>query len=448
MGRIAVTVAFIVGSVATAHAEDPNRWQGWVAPDDKNEKGVDVSMVTAKTSLCRKPFIGLTPRFRNRYQEKVAGKLKVEHVDGSGATTTMVDFTLDIGENKVETNATLCHDSRKSLAFSFADFKFPVREAEQAKIAEQKAAAEKAAAEEAAKRKAAADKAAAEQAAAEAERKRLAADTAERDRLVREKREQEQREQKERERRELSEQEQNSAESARYRDQRAAEAVAASSDMKPQSALPTEKLRNGEIMFAVPVGFQTAMYGTDREAGMSVGLRGGVRFFKWVKVTSEPGRPLSAAGFELGLAGGWSKITDLLSRGDSSLSVANGSVDARFWYGPVGIGLFGDWTRHARTPLTGPSETQSLFAIGPQLCVGIIAGRTIGLEASVKAGAVASGGGLTGGTSENLFVSASLVAEFFQFYGGAIASKYQDLSDGIIPTSWNAVGVLGMRLPY
>src|SRR4051812_13862728 len=181
MGRNAwVMFAVLIATTATARADDPNRWQGWVTPDDGQDKGLDVSMVTSTSNACgKKPLISLAPRFRNRYQSHVTGRLKIDHVTADGSKTDTASFDLQPGDTKVLQDAAFCHDSRQSLVFSIAELHFPEREAEAAKLAAEKAAAEKAAAEKAAAQKAANDKAAAEQAATEAAKREQAKKDAE-----------------------------------------------------------------------------------------------------------------------------------------------------------------------------------------------------------------------------------------------------------------------------
>src|SRR4051794_5086874 len=143
MRKLAVLALSICWMTAPAHAEDPNRWQAWATPNDGQSNALDVSMLTADGTCGKKPFIRMQPRFRNRYQDHVAGKLTIEHfdVDGAGHADT-ADFDLQPGETKIMMTAAFCHDPRQSLKFTIASLHFPERDAEAAKLAAQKAAAE------------------------------------------------------------------------------------------------------------------------------------------------------------------------------------------------------------------------------------------------------------------------------------------------------------------
>jgi hypothetical protein len=448
MGRIALGLVLLVAAAGSAHAEDPNRWQGWVTPKDGQDNGIDVSMATGPAGACTKPFIALQPRYRNRYQEHVAGKLKIDSEAPDGARSALTDYDLQPGESKIIAGAQFCHDSRKSLAFSISEFHFPEREAEQAKIAAQKAAAEKAAADAAAARKAAAEKAAADTAAAEAAKREEAKRDAER--RAREGEEARKREELEMSahQREVQASRDKQAAATEYQQRRMAESQHEADGTVPNNELAANALRRGEISIAVPLGFQSADYSSNSEGRFAYGLRAELRVFAWVKRTSGPGEPPKGNGFEVAVAGGFGSTLDLREQGSTSkTNVAGGSLRGRFWLGSFGLGVFGEWTRLAHS-IDGTSQgTNNLFAVGPELAMGIVASKAISIEGSVRAGAVAAGNGLAFSTGDDMFVGASVVAEINKFYGGAYATRYVTSSTEIA-SAWNAMGMIGVRYPF
>ena len=426
---------------------DANRWQAWVTPNDGESDAVDVSMLTTDPNTCgKKPVIRMHPRFRNRYQERVTGQLRINREGPDGAKTETHEFDLQPGETKIMTAAAFCHDSRRSLSFSIGNLLFPAREAEKARLEAQRVAAEKAAAEEAARKKAEKDKAAAEQAAAEAakreqakkEAERLAKEgEAERVKTAKEVRQGE---------REAEESRNAQLEGERYREKRQAEAALEANRKLPVDELAADTFRNGEVVFAAPLGFQNTKFGADNEGRFSYGVRGQLRLYKWIKRLSQRGQPLSGSGLELTIEGGISTTIDLgENASEAKTSVSGGHVHARYWHGALGIGMFGNWTHYSHTPAGGMKETHDLYALGPELAFGIVASRSLALELSLRGGAAASGNGLAFDTSNDLFVSASAVAELNYLYGGAVATRY--VTSGMID-SWNALAVLGVRLPF
>lgn len=450
MPRLLVVVALLASS-APAFAEDPNRWQGWVTPKDGQDNGIDVSMVSGNHKSCgKKGFVQLTPRYRNRYQDHTAGKLKIEYEGTDGAASALAEFDLQIGDTKVTDAAAFCHDSKKSLAFSIAELRFPERDAERAKLAAQKEAAEKAAAAEAAARKAAADKAAAEAAAAAEARKEQAKKEAER--LAKEgeaARAQDAKKMRAGER-ESAESRQRQAAAEQYQEARAREAQFEAERNVPRDELATEKFRVGEVSIAAPIGFQHMQYRTNAvEVGrFSYGLRADLRFFAWLKKTNARGQPPTGNGLEFSVGGGYATTIALGSQTSTTkTTIAGGTLRARFWLGSFGVGLVGDWTRYAFDPGMGmPTETHNLFALSPELAFGIVASRAIALEASVRAGAVASGNGLTFSSGDDMFVGASVIAELNKLYAGAYATRYVTSSG--VESSWNAMGMIGVRLAF
>jgi hypothetical protein len=434
-------------TAASAYAEDANRWQAWTTPNDGESDAVDVSMVAAEPNTCgKKPVIRLQPRFRNRYQERITGALRINREGPDGAKTETHDFDLQPGETKIMTVAAFCHDSRRSLSFAIGNLTFPAREAEKAKLEAQKAAAEKAAAEQAAAQKAAKDKAAAEQAAAEAAKREQAKLEAER--LAKEGESERAKTAKEVRQGEREAEESRNAqlEGERYREKRQAEAELEANRKIPIDELAADTFRNGEVVFAAPLGFQNTKLGGDNEGRFSYGVRGQLRLYKWIKRLSQRGQPLSGSGLELTIEGGISTTIDLgENASDAKTSVSGGHMHARYWHGALGIGAFGEWSHYSHTPSGGTKETHDLYALGPELAFGIVASRSLALELALRAGAAASGAGLTFDTSTDLFVAASAIAELNYLYGGAIATRYA--TSGMVD-SWNALAVLGVRLPF
>lgn len=444
LGALAVICLF----AGRAHAEDPNRWQAWVSPSDGESNALDVSMVTGDRAACgKKPWIQLQPRVRNRYQEHVTGHLKIEHVgvDGSAAVENP-DFDLQPGETKIMALVAFCHDPRQSLKFSIADMKFPAREAEKAALEAKKAAAEKVAAEEAAKKKAATEKAAAEQAAVEAAKREQAKKDAERLAKEGDVSRKQTAEQIRAGEHEAEESQNHAREGEAYREKRQLEAQNEANAHVRYDELAADQFRNGEIIMAAPLGFQNTTFGPDNEGRFTYGARLGLRGYAWVKKISEPGKPLSGSGFEFAAEGGYSSTLDLGENSTKAKSrLWGGHAHVRYWHGPVGIGGFGEWTHYSHTPDGGMQQSYDLYALGPELAFGIVASRSLGIEAALRAGAVASGNGLTFDTSNDLFVSASALAELNYLYGGAVATRY--VTSGTID-SWNALAVLGVRMPF
>jgi len=443
-------LAVLIATTATARAEDPNRWQGWVTPTDGQSNAVDVSMVTASPNTCgKKPWLSLQPRYRNRYQEHVAGHLKIDTqgIDGPQSITT--EFDLQPGETKIVTAAAFCHDPRKSLAFVIADLHFPERDAEQARIAAAKAAAEKAAAEKAAADKAAKEKAAAEEATAETARREKAKQEAERLAKEGEAKRQSAAHELKAGQQDVEAAKSEEAEAARFREKRQAEAeLVAQKQKAPVDELVADHFRRGEVVLGVPVGFQSTKYGSGDEGRFSYGLHGELRLYSWLSKLSGPGEPLSGSGLELTIGGGIATTLDLGTKTSSSKSnLAGGHFHARYWRGAVGIGLFGDWNHYSHSPGMGAAtETFDLFALGPELVFGLVASRSVAIEAALRGGAVASGNGLTLDTQNDVFVAAQIVAELNKLYGGAIATRYA--TSGGIDSSWNALAVFGVRLAF
>jgi hypothetical protein len=448
MTRTGLVVAWLCVMTASAYAEDPNRWQAWVSPDDGESKALDVSMLTGDRVACgKKPYIQLQPRLRNRYQERITGHLKIEHIgtDGNGAVETP-DFDLAPGETKIMALAAFCHDPRQSLKFSIADMKFPAREAEKAKLEAQKAAAEKAAAEEAAKKKAENEKAAAEQAAVEAAKREQAKKEAERLAKQGESSRKQTAEEIKAGQREAEESRNKNAEGEAYREKRQYEAQSEANAHVRYDELAADHFRNGEIIMAAPLGFTSAKFATGDEGRFTYGARVGLRGYAWISKISEPGKPLSGSGFEFAVEGGYGSTIDLgETSSKTKLRLWGGHAHARYWHGPLGIGGFGEWSHYSHTPDGGMHESVDLYALGPELAFGIVASRSLGIEGALRAGAVASGNGLTFDTSNDLFVSASALAELNYLYGGAVATRY--VTSGAID-SWNALAVLGVRMPF
>jgi hypothetical protein len=448
MTRFALVVAGLCWMAVPAHAEDPNRWQAWVSPTDGESNALDVSMVTGDRVACgKKPYIQLQPRVRNRYQERVTGHLKIEHIgtDGNGAVETP-DVDLQPGETKILALAAFCHDYRQSLKFSIADLKFPAREAEKAALEAKKAAAEKAAAEEAAKKKAEKDKAAAEQAAIEAAKREAAKKEAERMAKEGDKSRKQTAEEIRAGEHEAEESRNANAEGARYREKRQAEAELEANRKLTYDELAADQFRNGELTLSAPLGFLSTDYTAGTEGRFTYGLRGELRLYKWIKKISPRGAPLSGSGFEFAASGGFGMTRDLGETTYSSETFSwGGQMHARYWHGALGIGVYGDWAHTTHTPTGGMEETYDLYSLGPELAFGIVASRSLGIEAAVRAGPVASGNGLTFDTSNDLFVSASALAELNYLYGGAVGTRYVTSSS---IDSWTAFAVLGVRLPF
>ncbi|HUS32814.1 MAG TPA: hypothetical protein VMZ53_30140 [Kofleriaceae bacterium] len=448
MSRIGLVLAALCVVTATAWAGDPNRWQAWVSPTDGESNAVDVSMVSGDRVACgKKPWIQLQPRFRNRYQERITGHLKIEYidVDGNGQVATP-EFDPNAGETKIMALAAFCHDPRQSLKFSIADMKFPAREAEKARLEAQRLAAEKAAAEEAARKKAEKDKAAAEQAAIEAAKREEAKKEAER--LAKEGESSRKQTAAEIRAGQLeSEESRNAAREAEaYRQKRQLEAETEANRNVRVDELAADTFRNGEIIFGAPIGFQNTKFGAETEGRFTVGGRVQLRLYKWLKRLSARGEPLSGSGLELTLEGGYATTIDIGENSSGAhFRVSGGHAHARYWHGSLGIGAFGEWTHYWYDPPGNPNGTYDLYALGPELAFGIVASRSLALELALRGGAVASGSGLAFDTSTDLFVAASALAELNYLYGGAIATRYATSST---VDSWNALAVLGVRLPF
>jgi len=378
----------------------------------------------------------------------ITGHLEITHigVDGNGAVEKP-DFDLAPGETKILALAAFCHDPRQSLKFTIAEMKFPAREAEKARLEAQKAAAEKAAAEEAAKKKAATEKAAAEQAAIEAAKREQAKKEAEALAKQGDASRKQTAEQIKAGEHEAEESRNHAREGEAYREKRQLEAQSEANAHVRYDELAADQFRNGEIIMAAPLGFQNTKFGPDDNEGrFTYGARLGLRGYAWVKKISEPGKPLSGSGFEFAVEGGYSSTIDLGENSSNTKSrLWGGHGHVRYWQGPVGFGGFGEWTHYSRTPDGGTHMSYDLYALGPELAFGLVASRSLGIEGALRAGAVASGNGLTFDTSNDLFVSASALAELNYLYGGAVATRY--VTSGTID-SWNALAVLGVRMPF
>jgi len=242
---------------------------------------------------------------------------------------------------------------------------------------------------------------------------------------------------------------QRQAAAEQYQEARARESqFEAERGVKPEE-LAAGAFRNGEVSVAAPLGFQKTNYTSGPEGRFSYGIRADLRIFTWLKKTNGHGQPPAGNGFEFAVGGG---IATTISLGSQSAStktnIASGSLRARYWHNVAAIGVFGEWTHYGHALDMGrPSESHSLYALGPELAFGIVASRAIALEASVRAGAAASGNGLAFDTSKDLFVGAHAVAELGKLYGAASATRYVTSSAGL-ESSWNAMGMIGMRLPF
>ena len=64
----------------------------------------------------------------------------------------------------------------------------------------------------------------------------------------------------------------------------------------------------------------------------------------------------------------------------------------------------------------------------------------------IRTGAAASGDGLTLSTSDDLFLGASVLAELGKLYAGGYATRY--VTSGSVESSWNAMGMIGVRMPF
>jgi multidrug efflux pump subunit AcrA (membrane-fusion protein) len=427
-------VAFALGSVSSAD----DSWMAWKTPTDGQSDGIDVSFrPTTTTSCTQKRFVAIFPRFKNRYTERVAGTLEIVHESPQGSRTASTSFDLAPSETKAVETGAVCHETNRQLKLAIVQMRFPDREAEQRKLAEQKAAAEKAAAEQAAQQRAAAQKYATEVAAAEEARKQR----------VEERRTQA--EQDDARRRDEATRRQREVAAAEAAERERARIAAIEAQHRSEDKASLADLRRGEINFELPIGFQQVELASARAGGLVAGGRVEARVFAWLSASGTRAAP-AGNGFELAIAGGAATVTELQSQSTGGqLTTANASARARFWRGTFALGVFGDWTRYSYTPEGAPNEKHTLFAIGPEAALGLIAGRKVGIELGIRLGAVASTfGEFSGGVTSDLYMAAYVAVAINYIYAGAIATRYQDVSSGAVSSSWNAVGIVGARAPF
>ncbi|HEY5927768.1 MAG TPA: hypothetical protein VIV11_39050 [Kofleriaceae bacterium] len=435
MRSVALAAVTLTALVASASADDT--WMGWQTLTDGQANGVDVSFRPSSARVCGrpKPVVAMFPRIRSRYAERVAGRLEVVYDDATGKRTGTVEIDLAPNETKLVETASICHDTSRPLQLAIVGLRFPDRDAEQKRLAEAKAAADKAAAEKAAAQKAAAQKSAAEQAAAEAtRRKEIDARQRQLDETAR-KQDEVNRAEHERERARVAALEEEKAAALRR-----AEAQKATRD----------DLRRGEVSVQLPTGYQQVDYGSDLDSGLTLGVRLELRLFAWWAVSGERGRPLGT-GVEFALAGGYAKVSNSLQSQSSpaDTSFTTGFARARVWLGSLAVGVAGEWTRFAYSPGGGaPTERHSLYAIGPEAALGFAANRLLAVEVGARVGAVAAGSdSFSFGATSDLCVAAYGLVVMNYLYGGATATRYV-LSSGGVPETWNAMGVLGVRVPF
>jgi len=431
--------AAIVGFAAIALAVPAladDSWMGWQTINDGQANGIDISFRPLASATCGKPrpFVVMFPRFRSRYAERVAGKLEVVHDDVNGTSTDTIPFELAPNETMAMSATKLCADTSKPIKIAIVGLRFPERDAEQKKLADAKAAADKAAADKAAAQKAAAQKQAAEQAAAEeARKKQLAEHQQELGKRDEQQAHNSQAEIEERERKRVA---------ALEAEQAAREQLA-----ETRKASLSE-LRRGEVSFQLPTGYQRVEYATTPDNGLAVGARLELRLFAWWAVRGERGSP-QGTGFEFALAGGYVKVTDALKDGAATgdTSAMTGFARARIWRGPLALGVAGEWMRYSYTA-GGTTEHPSLFALGPEAAIGFAASKLVAVELGVRAGAVATSfGDFKLGATSDLYAAAYAMVGINNIYGGAVATRYI-VSSGGVPEAWNAMGVLGFRVPF
>ncbi|HEX5058728.1 MAG TPA: hypothetical protein VFV99_05170 [Kofleriaceae bacterium] len=441
--RLAALAAFVViGLVRPALADD--RWMGWQTLPDGQSNGIEVSYRPAQTNVCGKgkPWVAMSPRFRNNYTERVAGTLEAVYAETTGTRTSTTTFELAPGETKVIEGGAICHNTNQSLKLAIVGFRFPDRDAEQKKIAEQKAAADKAAADKAAAQKAAADKAAAEQRAAdEARRKQLAEhhdQATEAGRQIGEheaRKSQAEADENERKRIAALEQEQ-AAQAARER-------VAAS--RKAQLS----DLRRGEFSVRLPTGFERVDYASVSDNGLLFGVRAEVRGFAWWAADGERVNP-SGTGVEFALAAGYAKITNNLASMDSPVetSLTNVFSRVRLWHGPLALGAAVEWTRYSHADSGAPSQDDSLVSLSPEVAFGLLATKLVAVELGARIGAVGTSlGNLSFSASNDLYTAAYADVAINYIYAGATAMRYLS-SSGNVGEAWNAMGAIGFRVPF
>ena len=419
----------IAGSVASAD----DAWMAWTTPSDGQSDGLDVSFRPASSDRCggQKRFVTIFPRFKNRYTERVAGKLEIVHESPQGSRIASASFELGPEEMKPIETAAFCHENNKLLKLAIVEMRFPDRDAEQRKLAEQKAAAEKAAAEKAAQQRAAAEKSARDVAAAEEARKKQLEER----RREAEQADVRQRDEQERRRREVAAAEEAERERARLAAEHHSEDKATLSD-----------LRHGEISVQLPTGFQQVELASQRAGGFLVGGRAEARFFAWLSASGTHGAPVGT-GFEFAIAGGAATVIELQSQtSGGTLSTANASARVRFWRKTIALGLFGDWSRYSYSPEGAPGEKHTLYAIGPEAALGFVAAKKLGIELGVRLGAVAPTLGEV--TFSDLYMAAYATVGLNNIYAGALATRHQGVSTGSVSSSWNAVGIVGVRLPF
>jgi len=438
----ALAALVVVGLVVPAAADDS--WMGWQTLPDGQSNGIEVSFRPAQTNVCGrgKPWVPMSPRFRNNYTERVAGTLEVVYADTTGSRTGTTSFELAPNETKVIEGGAVCHNTNQLLKLAIVGFRFPDRDAEQKKLAETKAAADKAAAEKAAAQKAANQKAAAEQAAAdEARRKQLAESHQEAQETGRRIGEQETRknqaEMDENERKRLAALEQEQA------------AQAARERVAEGRKAQLSDLRRGELSFRLPTGFERVDYASASDNGLLFGARAELRVFAWWAASGERVNP-SGTGVEFALAGGYAKITNNLASMDSPIDTSLTSVFSRLriWRGPIALGIAGEWTRYSHADGGAPTENDSLVALAPEVAFGLLATRLVAVELGARIGAVGTSlGDLSFGASSDLYTAAYADVAINYIYAGATATRYV-ASSGNVGKAWNAMGAIGFRVPF